>query len=198
MRTTVIILSLLVLALPARADENAGSVRVRILELTRVPDHWKGLNLAVRTAIASRFLYQTPGIKGARRPWNRALRVYTAYSLPVVFKVVEPDAVVRRTAAVRKPKARLWQRTRADEAQSDETLATGLDDLVADYGPSGEIAANGPTDPDDDSTAYSYPVGADVVRTLCKTKLKWPPADGEHRLECGGAVLLVSTRRLGR
>lgn len=198
MRAIVVGLAFLCLSGTALADEHTGSVQVRILGLEQVPDDWRTLNLAVRAAIGTRFLYQTPGIRGARRSWNRGLRVYTAYSRPVVLRVVETDRVASRNAVKRKSSAPVRRTSREDLSRSDETLATGMDDLVMDYGPSGAPGDAQRRDPDGEPEAFRYPVGEDRYRVLCKTKIKWPPADGEHRLDCGEAVLRVTTRWLGR
>ena len=137
----IISLASLCFASVALADEHAGSVRVRIIRLEKVPEEWKSNSLAVRALIGSRFLYQTPYRGGLTPRWNNGLRMFTAHSLPMVFRVVEPGA---RARAVRDTRRRPSAKK---QTRSDEILATGMDELVADFGPSpsGKDGEPGPT-----------------------------------------------------
>jgi len=209
MRTRLaLLLSLVVVTIAVRAAAvtPVRNVRVRVLQLEgeRVDP---AKRLAVQVFIGSRQLYQTPFVDGATARWDKGLRAYTALAMPLSFVVVSDSGSrgpVRPARRIDPPRRAV---PRDVEVDPDALLSAGMDDFVADYGTGtldegAQGAASAKTRPpiDDGMKMIEAPKPAQSefegqerrVSKVCTARLKWPPAEGEHRLPCGSMTLVVS------
>jgi hypothetical protein len=182
-----------VLAPPAASigkGDGDGGVRVRVLRLEGAPAGLESRRLAVRVSIGTLPLYTTPYVAGRDARWGNGLRAWTASSNPIVFEVLAGGGA----PAANPPRHRESRKAAGAGDKDDSILESGLDHLVADYGMGtlDEGAADAPP------SRPGGPVMSPFVRVpraaFCVAKLDWLPADGEHRLECGGATLVVTTK----
>ncbi len=119
------------------------------------------------------------------------MRAFTARGNPLLFEVV---VVPPREAEFSSENPATADRNLARPAtvsRQDGVLATGFEELV------GDLEAGSPPPPvrSPEGPTPPGPV-AEEPTTLCRARLSWPPADGEHRLTCGASLLVVETRRV--
>lgn len=186
----------LLAAPPSRGADDVGSVRVGPLRV-EAPASLKGGHVSVSVAIGERPLWQSPVAVVPAAPWRVSLRAFTARRLPLVFRVLAGE-----TAAARPPPAPPAPSSRRSRSvrEQDAAIASGMDALVTDYG-AGTL--DDPGEPFDRALATatsrsSRPGPAAPGDVRCTTRLAWPPADGEHRLECGPYTVVVMTSWVGR
>jgi hypothetical protein len=75
-------------------------------------------------------------------------------------------------------------------------LAQGFDDLVGDLELEDSQQLLEAIAHDDEFIEHTKAPDLQI-KTVCTAKLKWPPSDGEHRLKCGGMVLVVRVKAGG-
>ena len=234
MRTSRLLLPVIVVlvAVPAGLaarghGSKRGSVRVNVVRLEGVPEALGRAELAIRVSIGAKVLYTTPRVPGRDASWNKGLRAFTSAGRPLVFELLSDHAMpgdshpasggenpgtVTRFSAEPAPAAPRPASPRG-AAGGDETLSSGMDDLVADWG-TGTLdeGIDGPDKagkkrarPENQVTVPRFSRHAapenqvTVPRSspvLCAAPLPWPPADGEHRLDCAGMSLVVVTKSL--
>ena len=209
---------LLVVAVPAGLAARGpgskhGSVRVTVLRLEGVPDALAGARLAVRVSLGAKVLYTTPRVSGREAAWNKGLRAFTSAGVPLVFELLSdrtPLAAGARTSAGEPAPGSRPSPVAARPADADETLSAGMGDLVADRGTGtlDEGIDAGDSHPVVEGRPSRAPRENPVTVTkdqvtvprsspiLCAAPLPWPPADGEHRLDCAGMSLVVVTKAM--
>lgn len=175
------------IAVPVAASAWTGSVKVRVIRLDGAGPDLAAASLAVRTSIGSVHLYTTPSAPGSRPEWNKSLRAWTGSDRPIVFEVLRGGAT---PAAIPPTPARPRER-KGDEVDADDVLSTGFDGYVGEYGDDPAPRKRTPAAP-----APAPAAAVQAPRVACRAELAWPPADGGHRVDCGGMVLVVETRRL--
>ncbi len=179
------------LASPEAWAEQVRSVMVRVIRLEAVPADVGRGRFAVEVSIGSKPLYRTPWAWGPVPVWKRSLRAFTAAGNPLVFEVMVETPMRKETGerfsgVERKPAG--------DEhvSQQDRVLATGFEEFVGDMGPEPPpVSERGEGSP----PRQSEPREVRDFTSLCRAHLSWPPEDGEHRVGCGGSVLVVEIRR---
>jgi hypothetical protein len=77
--------------------------------------------------------------------------------------------------------------------EQDRILAQGFDDLVGDLELEDSQQLLEAIAHDDEFIEHTKAPDLQI-KTVCTAKLKWPPSDGEHRLKCGGMVLVVRVK----
>ncbi len=186
----LLVLGLVVPSLPTLAAEDAGSVRVGPVRV-EAPRSPRGRFLAISLAIGERPLWRSTSAAASSASWPVRLRAYTAKRHPLVFTVVSADP----GAPVPRPRSRLrWAGRAGTVREQDAALASVLPDLVTDYG-AGTL--DDPGEPRGLAAAAAEPslptLRVDGRPVRCRTHLDWPPADGEHRMECGPFTVVVET-----
>jgi len=188
----IIAVSFFISVAVAHADENSGSVMVGVVRLEPSGPVQAGARLAVRVYIGSKLLYRTPSASGVSPRWGNYIRACTALSNPLVFEVMElPRDAGRGPGTNRRARS-------VPEEQDDEVLSTVLDDLVVDYGPAERKDEDRERDNGTSGRVFEYHDAGTESGLMCRAVLKWPPGDGEHRLECGRTTLIVTSRWLGK
>lgn len=176
MRLLTVVLVVTCLWSAALHADTVRSAKVRIVRLEDVPQDLCDQRFAVRVFIGSKRLYQTPWARGPKLQWNKSLRAYTAAKNPLFFEVVtEHSAPPKSTPS---PPHRS-----ISGSDQDRTLAKGFEELVGDW----------EDDPSPPPARVAVKSPAPKHSVLCRTRLSWPPSEGEHRLECGAMSLVVYT-----
>ena len=213
MRTRLVIAALLLsvvagtVAFRAAAVTPVRNVRVRVMQLEGAADADRSKRLAVQVFIGSRQLYQTPFVSGSTARWNKGLRAYTALAMPLSFVVVSDGGSrvpVRPARRIDPPRRAAPRDVQIDP---DALLSAGMDDFVADYGTGtldegaeGSASAKARPMIDGGMPVIDAPKPAQPefesqerrVSKVCTARLKWPPAEGEHRLSCGSMTLVIA------
>jgi hypothetical protein len=179
-----ILLLVVVPAFVAAKPSTSNSYRVRIVRYEPGTDPGPRGRLSVTASFGKKKLYQTPKVPASRPEWGKSLRASTVKNAPLRFKVL---AHGKNAALAVAPKAP------TPLEDPDGTLATGLDDFVADYG-TGTLDEGTPQEPERPGKKAGKKGGKKTV-VWCRAELAWPPADGEHVLACGSGRLIVTSRK---
>jgi hypothetical protein len=160
----------------------ARRVKMRVLRLDDAPKEWTARRLLVGVSIGAREIYRTPA--ETKPDWDKGFRVQTSRGHPVEFAVVGTSCASPGTADDTAKARRAPQR----KGHGDDSLETGMDDLVADYGTGTLDEGAGP----DRRPARAAVAGACREKVLCRASLAWKPEPGEHKVPCGAATLVVT------
>ena len=190
------------------SDSAMESALVTIERLSgRVPGMDIGGRVSIEILVGKRRLFQTDWRTPGDAEFGNRITFKTAKSMPIRFivsnwipKRAPGEHVKSPVASGARPPT-----FREGPAMQDDVLATGFDGLIGDYKVDGGVPAADQASQrisegkSRDSGASSHderPNGRQSV--LCEAQIDWPPANGIHRIDCGGASLEISTVMLKR
>ncbi len=188
-------------ARPRERDSREESCFVSVLGVDNPPaDQFPGATVSVRILMGRSTLFETPRKPIQKPVFRNRITFSTAKSMPVGLVVMlwpAGESGDRATSGPDRASVRAGGAMRGQESASGaEVLGIAFDELVGDYEDVPEpvqAPVVSRSSGRDSRTADKGRKGKGRQFKLCEVELAWPPVDGVHEIECGGATLRIKT-----